>query len=181
MFGFISLLPLLLIGITGCDSTSLIDEVVDDAVEEAAGEHLVPKALAEELTDRVNEARGRAQNCGNERFPEAPPLAWSHTLAKAAVRHSQDMAKNSHFSHTGTDGSNAGARIKKAGYNAGTWGENIAAGYGTAEQVVTGWLNSPGHCANIMNSNFTEFATASAENDGSAYGIYWTMVLAAPR
>lgn len=181
MFGFISLLLFLLFGLTGCDSTSIIDDVVDDVVEESAGENPVPRALAEELTERVNEARGRAQNCGNERFPEAPPLAWSNTLAKAAVQHSEDMAKNSHFSHTGTDGSNAGARIKKMGYNAGTWGENIAAGYGTAELVVTGWLNSPGHCANIMNSNFTEFGTASAENSGSEYGIYWTMVLAAPR
>lgn len=180
MFGFVSLL-FLFFCLTGCDSTSIIDDVVDDVIEESAGENPVPKALAEELTERVNEARGRAQNCGNERFPEAPPLSWSNTLAKAAVQHSEDMAKNSHFSHTGTDGSNAGARIKKVGYNAGTWGENIAAGYGTAEQVVAGWLNSPGHCANIMNSNFTEFATAFAENDGSAYGIYWTMVLAAPR
>jgi len=56
--------------------------------------------------------------------------------------------------------------------------ENIAAGQTTPEQVIQGWLDSDGHCANIMNANFEEMGVALATNSG-IYGIYWTQVFAA--
>jgi uncharacterized protein YkwD len=42
-----------------------------------------------------------------------------------------------------------------------------------------GWLTSPGHCGNIMNSGFTEMGSASATDAGSDFGINWTQVFAA--
>jgi uncharacterized protein YkwD len=166
--------------LTSCDATSIPDEADEGAGDERI-ERPVSAALAEELTERVNAARGKARVCGDDRFAEAPPLTWSDDLAAAALQHAHDMAANDHFSHTGTDGSSAGDRIAQTGYEARTWGENIAAGYQSAEQVVAGWLDSPGHCANIMNDAFAEFGTAFDENDASSFRIYWTMVLAAPR
>ena len=80
------------------------------------------------------------------------------------------------MTHTGSDGSDAGTRIGRAGYSAGTWGENVAAGYGSASSVVDGWMNSSGHRANILNGAFTQIGVAVAYSaDGTAY---WTMVLA---
>ncbi|MGF1542707.1 MAG: CAP domain-containing protein [Pleurocapsa sp.] len=112
------------------------------------------------------------------------PLKLNSQLSNAAQTHSNNMAKDDFFSHTGADGSNIGNRIQNAGYQYSTAGENIAAGQRTAEQVVEGWMNSPGHRANILNADFTEIGIGHAflENDtGSVnYNYYWTQVFAAP-
>lgn len=58
-----------------------------------------------------------------------PPLTANAALTAAALAHSNDMATNNFFSHTGSDGSSPGQRISRAGYSYYTYGENIAAGY----------------------------------------------------
>lgn len=131
---------------------------------------------APSILSLINNARATARYCGSTYFPAAPALAWNSKLEAAALAHSQDMAKNNFFSHTGSDGSSAGTRITRAGYVWWTYGENIAAGYSTESAVMNGWLNSPGHCANIMNVKFKDVGVASAT--GGTYGIYWTMDLA---
>ena len=113
-------------------------------------------------------------------------LTLNNKLNIAAENHSQSMAVNDFFSHQDpTDSSSGGDRIEETGYDWNTWGENIAAGYSTPEQVVTGWLNSPGHRANILNPNFTEIGIGYEflENDtGNVnYNHYWTQVFAKPR
>ncbi|MFF4833948.1 CAP domain-containing protein [Streptomyces sp. NPDC001315] len=91
------------------------------------------------------------------------------TLTKAAQAHSADMAAHQNMSHTGSDGSAPGDRITSAGYNWSTYGENIAYGYATPEQVMAGWMASPGHKANILNCAFKEIGVGLAQpND------YWT-------
>ncbi len=81
------------------------------------------------------------------------------------------------MSHAGSDGSDAGVRISRAGFSGNKWGENVAAGYSSANTVVAGWMGSPGHRANILNANFTSIGVAYAQSsDGT---MYWTMVLAA--
>ena len=108
------------------------------------------------------------------------PLTNDPLLANTAQDHSDDMADNDFFSHTGVNGSKLGDRVKKSGYQYSTAGENIAAGQTTAEQVVEAWMNSPGHRANILNSKFTEIGVGYTflENDtGSVnYNHYWTQV-----
>ncbi|MEW5755395.1 MAG: CAP domain-containing protein [Pseudomonadota bacterium] len=127
-----------------------------------------------QLLTLVNTARAVARSCGATRYGAAPPLAWHCNLEQAAQGHSTSMADNDFFSHIGLDGSNPGERITATGYIWRAYGENIAAGYSTEEDVVNGWLNSPGHCANLMNPRFTEIGTASAENPAARYRIYWT-------
>ena len=131
-----------------------------------------------QMLTRVNNARQQARTCGSSPYAATALLAWHCSLAAAAQRHSTDMAVNNFFSHTGSDGTNAGQRISATGYPWHAWGENIAAGYATVESVVTGWLNSPGHCSNIMNPTVTEMGAASTSNSSSDFQIYWTQVFA---
>ncbi|MBA3398727.1 MAG: CAP domain-containing protein [Acidimicrobiia bacterium] len=82
------------------------------------------------------------------------------------------------MSHEGSDGSDPGTRIRRQGHRYSTWGENVAAGYRTANDVMRGWMNSPGQRANILNGRFTDIGIGLATSaDGTRY---WTMVLARP-
>ena len=68
-------------------------------------------------------------------------------------------------SHTGSDGSDPGMRMRSQGYNPGWWGENIAYNYPNLSAVMAAWLASPGHCSNIMNSHFTQAGVAQSYDD----------------
>ncbi|MGB5713959.1 MAG: CAP domain-containing protein, partial [Waterburya sp.] len=106
------------------------------------------------------------------------PLKLDSQLVDAAQDHSNDMAQDDFFSHTGVDGSTPASRVTANGYEYSTTGENIAAGQTTAAGVVESWMNSPGHRANILNPDFTEIGIGYEylENDtGSVkYNHYWT-------
>lgn len=134
-----------------------------------------------EVLKLVNAARAKERKCGNARYRSAPPLRWNGKLGQTALMHSRDMAENRYFSHKGSDGSMVGIRAKAEGYAWRSIGENVAAGQGSPQQVVEGWLASRGHCANIMNSTFTETGAAYATNPESDMTIYWTQVFGAPR
>ena len=112
------------------------------------------------------------------------PLELNNQLLNAAQDHSNDMAQDDFFSHTGADGSSIGDRVRASGYQYSTTGENIAAGQTTPAQVVEGWMNSPGHRANILNPNYTEIGVGYEylQNDtGSVnYNHYWTQVFGTP-
>ncbi len=137
-------------------------------------------AVRERVVKLVNEARGRARRCGSERCAAAPPLGASRKLDDAAVRHARDMARRKFFDHEGAHGSQPKDRVLRAGYEPRLTGENIAYGPVSAEEVVAGWLASPGHCANIMDSRFKHIGVGVAT--GSRRGeIYWVQTFAAPR
>ena len=91
------------------------------------------------------------------------------------------MAANNFFSHEGRDGRFADARIDATGYQWERVGENLAAGSGSPEQAVEGWLASPEHCANLMNPAFTEMGAAYVTNPDADVIIYWTQVFGTPR
>ena len=82
------------------------------------------------------------------------------------------------FSHMGSGGTTASDRANLAGYQSPSVGENIAAGYMTAQEVVDGWMNSPGHRENILNPNYTEIGVGYyyLENDTGIinYNRYWS-------
>lgn len=88
------------------------------------------------------------------------------------------MAARGYFDHTSPEGEGPGTRVAEAGYSGRGWGENIAQGYGSAQAVVDGWMNSPGHRANILNCDFNELGVGYAEGSsrGNVPGIYWTQV-----
>lgn len=139
-----------------------------------------PPAEAQALLDLLNAARARARRCGSDGYDAAPPLRWNAALARAAREHSRDMAVHNAFSHVGTDGSHPAERMARAGYDSRFMGENIAAGQTTPQEAVSSWLESPDHCANIMNPEFRDTGGASAAESRSELGVYWTQMFAAP-
>ena len=134
-----------------------------------------------QMLTQVNTARSQPRGCGSENYPATAALGWHCTLEDVADAHSRDMGDYNFFSHTGSDGLTVGDRVGNAGYDWSAVGENIAAGQQTIDTVMAAWLDSPGHCANIMHSVYTEFGAASYIVDGSDYPIYWTQVFARPQ
>ena len=133
------------------------------------------------LMRATNEARAEARRCGTTLMPAAPAVRLNSLLNRAARAHSRDMARNNFFSHTGSDGSKSWDRAAAQGYVYGYIGENIAAGYRDAGSVQSGWLNSPGHCENIMRPQYTQMGVGCTRSAGSDYGTYWTVVFGRPR
>jgi len=139
-------------------------------------------AISRQILDLVNRARLTGRRCGGKAYPPAPPLILNPYLGAAALVHSRDMAAYGRFDHRGHDGSSPAMRVERAGY--GRYlvvGENIAAGAMTPAQVTQGWLDSPAHCENIMDSRFSEIGIAFAVNLSSVELVYWTQEFAAPR
>jgi uncharacterized protein YkwD len=129
----------------------------------------------------VNEVRARGTHCGDHSFGPAPPVRLSGTLAGVAQGHATDMAAHNYFEHEDLAGHSPADRVRAVGYREKLVGENIAYGPKSAEEVVQGWLDSPGHCENIMDPRFAEMGVAYAAGQASRRGLYWVQLLAAPR
>ena len=132
------------------------------------------------MVDLVNERRAVNQDCGSEgQFAPVPPVAANHRLACAARRHSLDMAQRGYFSHVDPDGVAPDTRILATGYQPRARGENIAAGAATPLMVVNGWMESDGHCRNIMDATFTELGVGYIVDETTQYRRYWTQAFGA--
>ncbi|MEV0738840.1 CAP domain-containing protein [Streptomyces sp. NPDC050549] len=105
------------------------------------------------------------------------PLAVDPLLAAAAQEHSTDMVARAFYSHTSPDGSQPWDRAAAAGSRRRTIGENIACGQRSPGEVVEGWMNSPGHRANILKPDFTHIGIGFA--GGGQMGMYWTQLFGA--
>lgn len=79
------------------------------------------------------------------------------------------MAVNNYFSHTSPTYGSPFDMMKKFGISYTAAGENIAKGQRTPQEVVTAWMNSEGHRANILNKNYTHIGVGFEEN-----GYIWT-------
>ena len=112
------------------------------------------------VVELVNDERSKA-GC--------KPLTVNAKLTKAAQAHSKDMADHRNMSHTGSNGSSPDDRIKAAGYDWNSYGENVAYGYSTPESVMKGWMDSPGHKRNILDCSYKEIGVGLAQP-----GDYWT-------
>ncbi len=132
-------------------------------------------ALEFEILDIVNRRRAEGATCGERGyFPPAGPLQMEASLRCAARVHTRDMVINDYFSHTNLQSEGPGPRLTAAGYSGQGWGENIAAGRGTAEGTMEQWMGSDGHCANLMNAGFNRIGIGYFPGDGAEYGHYWT-------
>lgn len=146
--------------------------------------HAIPSdqaATARQVLALVNEARAGARRCGGQRFAATHALSLNMTLNRTALLHAEDMAKHRRMEHAGSDGSTPAQRATRQGYRWKTVGENVAAGAGTAAEVVAGWLESPGHCANIMSPQFTEMGLGFAVNMSDEQAVYWAQSFGSPR
>ena len=126
-------------------------------------------AYEQEVFDLVNQIRAERG---------LKPFVYNETLAQVARAHSQDMIDRDFFDHTNPDGDGPDDRVSAAGVRWSQVAENIAAGQRTPEEVVTSWMNSPGHRANILGS-CKELGVGLAL--GGSYGCYWTQCFATER
>ncbi|MFI0819445.1 CAP domain-containing protein [Streptomyces sp. NPDC021098] len=107
------------------------------------------------------------------------PLAPDPRLTAAAQAHSDDMVVRDFYDHTSPEGRQPWDRATAAGATHRGIGENIACGQRGPAEVVQGWMNSPGHRANILKPDFTHIGVGYAT--GSRAGTYWTQVFGAAR
>lgn len=91
------------------------------------------------------------------------PLRGSKSLTAAAAAHSRDMVARRYFDHASPGGRNVVDRVMAAHWTSrhSAWrvGENIAWGsgnYATPRSIVTMWMHSPGHRANILDTHYRE-------------------------
>ncbi|MDT6972708.1 CAP domain-containing protein [Streptomyces thermocarboxydus] len=118
-----------------------------------------------EVVELTNRERARAG---------LPPLSRDPLLTTAAQAHSADMMARDFYAHTAPDGGKPWDRAAAAGSRCRAVGENIACGQRSAAEVVRGWMNSPGHRANILKPEFTHIGVGFA--GGGRAGTYWTQL-----
>ena len=121
-------------------------------------------AFETEVLALVNGERGKVS---------LAPLACHSAVGAVARAYSKYMCDARFFSHTGLDGSTPFTRIKAAGITYKAAGENIAAGQKTPAAVMTSWMNSSGHKANIL-GNYTHLGIGYVACPGGKYPHYWT-------
>lgn len=102
------------------------------------------------------------------------PLTIDVAITTAATVRANEIQTS--FSHTRPNGTQFSTALKEAGAQYTMAGENIAWGQKTPEAVVTAWMNSPGHRANIMNANFTRIGVGHVKN--AAGTSYWVQLFA---
>jgi hypothetical protein len=132
----------------------------------AGGGGYSPDGEERAFLDLINTYR-RQHGAGN--------LALQNQLGAAADHHSQDMADKNYFSHKLSNGDSAEENIARFGYT--NWkyvGENIAAGFESANKAMDAWKSSPEHDQNMRNGHFTEIGIGRAYNGNAKYGWYWT-------
>ncbi|MCA9654177.1 MAG: CAP domain-containing protein [Myxococcales bacterium] len=137
-------------------------------------------AFEQEVLELVNEARAQARSCGGESFDATSALSMEPRLRCAARVHSLDMATRGFFDHVNPDGETPFDRIEEAGYQFQAAGENIAAGQTSPAEVVAGWLDSPGHCSNIMSPDYVHIGVGYVYTESGQYPHYWTQTFGAP-
>ena len=106
------------------------------------------------------------------------PLALDSAISNVARIKSKDMSDNNYFAHQSPTYGSAGNMLNKFGIRWSAWGENIAMGQKTPEEVVNAWMNSPGHRANILNTNYTQIGVGFAKNSSGT--PYWTQMFINP-
>lgn len=111
------------------------------------------------------------------------PLRLDGKLGRAARGHANDMVAKRYFAHESKNGATFSTRIKRTGWTKSrrsyTMGENIGWGGGslsTPREMVKGWMNSPGHKANILarEFRFIGIGIAAATPEGGDGGTYAT-------
>ncbi len=164
-----------LLGASMCLGMSLAFAGVQDPVEKSKGAR-PGSTKGEKPVDPIAAALLEAHNRVRENDGKTP-LKLSEKLSQAAAAHAKDMAEHHEGGHAGSDKSTVAERVKRTGYAYVVVGENVADGQKTVLEVMTGWLESPGHRENIM-ADFTEMGAARAKDDRGVN--YWCVTLGTP-
>jgi hypothetical protein len=105
-----------------------------------------------------------------------PPLSYNGRLAASAYAKAQHMLANDYWAHTAPDGTTPWVFVRQAGYAYTTVGENLARGFQSDSAIVSSWMNSPGHRANLLNPAYRDMGVAAAT--GTMNGEVTTLVVA---
>lgn len=108
----------------------------------------------------------------------APALKVHEGVEDIALIKSKDMVDNNYFAHESPTLGLYSDLLKKAGISYRAAGENLVAGYTTAESAVNAWMNSPGHKQNLLNPVYTH--TGVGTYTGGAYRMYHTQIFITP-
>ena len=139
---------------------------------------------AEAAMRRLNEIRMRGAACRAGTTSTAAPITWSESLAAAAKVQAGEMARLHRMGHLDSQNRGLADRLHAMGYRYSLAVENVGVGYASLEEVVDAWLESEGHCENLMNAGVLEFGLACIDAgaaDAPAERRYWTLVLGAPQ
>jgi len=117
---------------------------------------------ADQVLQLVNQERAKAG---------LSSLTTNTTLSAAANKRAKETAQS--FSHTRPDGTSFSTVLQEYSISYRAAGENIAYGQRTPQEIVTGWMNSPGHRANILNTNFNKLGIGVYQSNGV---IYWSQL-----
>lgn len=148
------------------ETTVQQNEVSSSELADPSPIDLATLSVIQQVLNIVNSERGRVG---------LSPLRLHSQLTAAAQAHSNDMARHNFMSHTGSDGSSPFDRMKRYGYNFRRAGENVAAGQSSPQDVMRAWMNSSGHRANILNSNYRDIGIGYARGNRP----YWTQTFGA--
>ena len=122
--------------------------------------------VEQSIFNKVNEERAKAG---------VPALTYNTTMEKYARIKSQDMGDNNYFSHEDLSGNLITTQMKKDGVTYRAWGENIAYVGGMtdpnaiADKIMTNWMNSSGHRANILSTNFSSIGVGVYKSGNRVY------------
>ena len=133
------------------------------------GQSAPAKTDAEEVLRLVNEHRAADGKAA---------LTLSDRLCELALLKAQDMILNDYFDHVSPTYGSPGDMLERFGVPYTAVGENIAYGYPTPARVMDGWMNSPGHRANILDAHFTELGVAKAVAPNGT--CYWVQIFRHP-
>lgn len=132
------------------------EPVLPDAPDELEGVYEQERQVLE-LVNQERAAYGLA------------PLTLDATLCQYARVKSQDMHDSRYFDHNSPTYGSPFAMMRQFGITYASAGENIAMGYFTPEAVVSAWMNSSGHRANILSASYTRLGVGYVADGG-----YWT-------
>lgn len=135
-------------------------ETPKEVPKETPSTGVSPSAVEQAVIDLTNAERKKAG---------LTPYKVDAKLVASARAKSKDMATNNYFNHHSPTYGSIDKQLGQFGVSFRGWGENIAKGQQNAEQVVTAWMNSPGHKENILNPKMTHIGVGFDAN-----GNHWT-------
>ena len=148
--------------LTGAAGAAHLDRPVQGSSSVSVG--IRSSSAASEVVRLTNSARGQNGYAA---------LVEDGALSEAAAVRAREIARS--FSHTRPSGASFSSALNESGVTYLRAGENIASGQKSASEVVNAWMNSPGHRANILNSNYSRIGSASVNIDGT---LYWVQLFA---
>jgi uncharacterized YkwD family protein/spore coat assembly protein SafA len=123
------------------------------------------KTLEQKVIDLVNQQRA---------YNGLQALKANWELCRVARYKSQDMIDKRYFSHQSPTYGSPFRMMESFGIRFSAAGENIAYGQRTPQEVMNGWMNSPGHRSNILNPTYNQIGVGVAKASNGTF--YWTQM-----